>query len=152
MALHILYPEIHIKLLVSNQEFNMSNRQADITMRATLLPPEHLIGRQVITLNWSVFGSQIYEDKFGLPKNINELVSHSLIGAIGGMCRLPAFIWLEKNFAHQFITRCGDLTAMSYFVESGQSLAFLSDDQLRPKIIKRVMQYLTKTFSQERPV
>jgi DNA-binding transcriptional LysR family regulator len=175
---NILYPEIHIELLVSNQEFNMSNRQADIAVRATPSPPEHLIGRQVSILQWSVFGSKRYEDKFGLPKDINELKSHSLIGATGAMSRLPAFIWLDKHFAHQVKTRCDDLTAMSYFVEAGQGLAFLPDDQLRPEIlklfsvkdskpsylwllthpdlrnverIKLVMQYLTKAFSEQWP-
>ncbi|UTW04159.1 LysR family transcriptional regulator [Amphritea atlantica] len=173
---NILYPEIHIELLVSNQEFNMSNRQADIAVRATPSPPEHLIGKKVSTLHWSVYGSKRYEDTFGLPRDTSELISHSLIGATGAICRLPAFTWLDKHFAHQIIARCDDLTAMSYFVESGQGLALLPDDQLRPEItrlfgvqennpsnlwllthpdlrnverIKLVMQYLTKAFSQE---
>ena len=171
-----LYPEIHIELLVSNQEFNMSNRQADIAVRATSSPPEHLVGRQVSTLNWSVFGSKRYADKFGLPNDKDELINHSLIGATGAMRNLPAFVWLDRHFADQVITRCDDLTAMSYFAESGQGLAFLPDDQLRPEItrlfgvqenkpsnlwllthpdlrnverIKLVMQHLTKAFSQE---
>jgi len=114
----------------------MSNRQADIAVRATSIPPEHLIGRQVSTLNWSVFGSKEYENKFGFPNDTNELESHSLIGATGAMRRLPAFRWQDKNFAEQVITRCDDLTAMSYFVESGQGLAFLPDDQHRPELIR----------------
>ena len=92
------------------------------------------------------------------------------------MRNLPAFVWLDKHFADQVITRCDDLIAMSYFAESGQGLAFLPDDQLRPEItrlfgvqenkpsnlwllthpdlrnverIKLVMQHLTKAFSQE---
>lgn len=172
-----IYPEIHIELLVSNQEFNMSNRQADIAVRATSSPPEHLIGKQVKTINWSIFGSKAYADKFGLPKNSNELNNHLLIGATGAMRNLPAFVWLDKHFSGQIITRCDELTAMSYFAEAGQGLAFLPDDQLRPEIIrlfgvqeskpsylwllthpdlrnveriKLVMQHLTKAFSQDR--
>lgn len=133
---NLQYPEIQIELLVSNLEFNMSNRQADIAVRATPSPPEHLIGRQVSTLNWSVFGSISYEDKFGLPNDISELVDHSLIGATGPLRRLSAFRWQDKHFADQVITRCDDLTAMSYFVESGQGLAFLPDDQYRPELIR----------------
>lgn len=130
------YPEIQIELLVSNLEFNMSNRQADIAIRATDSPPEHLIGRQVSTLNWSVFGSVLYDSKYGLPKHITELANHCLIGATGPLRRLSAFSWQDKNFADQIITRCDDLTAMSYFVESGQGLAFLPDDQDRPELIR----------------
>lgn len=173
-----LYPEIHVELLVSNQEFNMSNRQADIAVRATPSPPEHLVGRQVGTLNWSVFGSKRYTDKFGSPNDKEELANHSLIGAAGAMRNLPTFVWLDKHFADQVITRCNDLTAMSYFAESGLGLAFLPDDQLRPEItrlfgvqenkpsnlwllthpdlrnverIKLVMQHLIKAFSKEWP-
>ena len=174
--LNVQYPEIRIELLVSNQEFNMSNRQADIAVRATSSPPEHLIGRQVATLNWSIFASKKYIDKFGLPFDREALINHSFIGATGALSRLSAFIWLDKNFANQVITRCDDLTAMSYFVESGQGLAFLPDDQSRPELIrlfgvqesnpsnlwllthpdlrnveriKLVMQYLTKAFLHE---
>jgi len=173
---NVKYPEIRVELLVSNHEFNMSNRQADIAVRATSLPPENLIGRQVSTLNWSVFASKKYKDKFGLPNDMEELISHSLIGATGALCRLSAFIWLDKHFANQVITRCDDLTAMSYFVESGQGLAFLPEDQCRPELIrlfavqeskpsnlwllthpdlrnveriKLVMKYLTEAFSNE---
>jgi DNA-binding transcriptional LysR family regulator len=173
---NVKYPEIRIELLVSNQEFNMSNRQADIAVRATSAPPEYLIGRQVSTLNWSVFASKKYKDKFGLPKDMGELKNYSLIGATGALRSLPTFTWLDKHFADQVITRCDDLTAMSYFVESGQGLAFLPDDQCRPELkrlfnvqegspsnlwllthpdlrnverIKLVMQYLTKAFSNE---
>jgi len=117
-----------------------------------------------------------YKDKFGLPKDIDELIDHSLIGATGVMRRLPAFIWLDEHFECQVKTRCDDLTAMSYFAESGQGLAFLPDDQCRPELlrvfglqdgipsnlwllthpdlrnverIKLVMQHLTLAFSQE---
>jgi DNA-binding transcriptional LysR family regulator len=174
--LNLIYPEIQVELLVSNQEFNMSNRQADIAVRATSSPPDHLIGRQVSTLDWSVFASKKYADKFGLPDSIDELPHHSLIGAIGALGRLPAFKWLDKNFADKVLTRCDDLTAMSYFVEAGQGLALLPDDQCRPELmklfavqeskpsnlwllthpdlrnvkrIKLVMEYLTKAFTQE---
>jgi len=173
---NVQYPDIRIELLVSNQEFNMSNRQADIAVRSTSSPQEHLVGRQVCTLHWSVFASKAYEEKFGLPKDVDELVNHSLIGATGAMARLPAFQWLDKHLAPHVISRSDDLTAMSYLAEAGQGLAFLPDDQARPELIrlfsfqeskpsnlwllthpdlrnveriKLVMQHLAKAFSRE---
>ncbi len=173
---HHLYPEIHIELLASNLEFNMSNRQADIAIRATSSPPEHLIGRQLRTVAWSVYGSEAYKHESGIPHNLEELQYHRLIGATGGMSSLPGFAWLEKNYPKQIHVRCDDLVSMSYFAESGQGLAFLPNDQQRPEInklfifkpgetsnlwllthpdlryverIKLVMQHLTKSFSEE---
>ena len=130
------YPDINIELLVSNQEFNMSNRQADIAVRATMSPPEHLIGKKVNSINWSIFASKQYLRRFGVPNNIDDLVHHLIIGATAEMSNLPAFKWLEKHYSDQTTTRSDDLTAMSYFVESGQGLALLPDDQARPEITK----------------
>lgn len=131
-----LYPDIHIELLVSNQTFNMSNRQADIAVRATPSPPDYLIGRQVASLKWSVFASKQYQAAFGLPEVFEDLANHALIGASGDLSRLPAFRLLDKHFANQIVARVDDLTAMSYVVESGQGLAFLPEDQHRPELIK----------------
>ena len=47
------------------------------------------------------------------------------------MLNLPAFSWLEKVYTSQIFTRCDELTAMSYFAESGQGVALLPHDQTR---------------------
>jgi len=130
------YPEICIQILVSNQEFNMTNRQADIAVRATSTPPEHLVGRKIRSIEWGVYGSKDYVERAGQPENIESLHQHSLIGASGSMQHLPAFIWQEKNLLEQIRVRCDDLVAMSSFVETGQGLGFLPDDQQRPGIKK----------------
>jgi len=133
---HQLYPEIRIELLASNLEFNMNNRQADIAIRATSTPPEHLIGRQLGLIRWSVYTSKALKHSQKVPNSLEQLRHYSLIGATAAMQHLPAFIWMEKHMAQQIHIRCDDLVAMSYFAESGQGLAFLPDDQARPEIVK----------------
>jgi len=130
------YPDINIELLVSNLEFNMNNRQADIAVRATPAPPEHLVGHRIRPITWGVYASKTYKDKSGYPKNINQLSGHALLGAAGSMRNLPAYIWLDKNMPQQIKTRCDEMVAMAAFVEAGQGLALLPDDQQRPGIIK----------------
>ena len=170
-----IYSEIQIELLVSNLQFNMSSRQADIAVRAASSVPEHLVGRQAGVISWSVYAGSNYTG-LQLPKSIEELEGHQLIGATGSMANLPAFIWLDKNMSDQICMRCDDLVAMSRFAEAGLGLAILPDDQLRPEIkqlfrfepagtsglwllthpdlrnverIRLVMKYLADTFSQE---
>jgi len=176
---HFLYPEIRIELLASNLEFNMNTRQADIAVRATSSPPEHLVGRQVRTIHWSVYASPAYKSDSDLPQNLNELHNHALIGSSGALNNQPGFLWLEKNFSTQIITRCDDLVTMSYFAEAGHGLAILPDDQQRPQLtklftfepaqtsnlwllthpdlrnverIKIVMKYLTTAFADEKNI
>lgn len=128
------YPDIKVELLVSNQEINMNSRQADIAVRVTDAPPEHLIGRQVRSIGWSVYGSSIYREKHGFPTGLDELQNHRVIGASGGMQGLPAFVWLERTLAHCVAARSDDLVAMSCLAQSGHGLALLPDDQQRPEL------------------
>lgn len=130
------YPDIKIELLVSNLEINMNNRQADIAVRATSAPPEHLVGRRVRSITWGVYAGKNYKEKFGLPKNMEQLADHVLIGATGSMRSLAAYRWLDKNLPQQIKTCCDELIAMAAFAEAGQGLSVLPDDQLRPGIVK----------------
>jgi len=172
-----IYPDIQIELLISNLEFNMNNRQADIAVRATPAPPEHLVGRKLRSIKWSVYSSKSYKSKHGCPKDINQISEHILIGGTGSMKNLPAYILLEKKYSQQIKIRCDEMTAMAAFAEAGHGLAILPDDQQRPEIIKLfafesgessdlwllthpdlrhveriklVMQHLAKCFSEEK--
>lgn len=173
------YPEITAELLVSNLEVNMNSRQADIAVRVTDVPPEHLVGRQVCSIGWSVYGSSTYREKHGFPTGLDDLQHHLLIGASGGMQGLPAFVWLERTLAQCIAVRSDDLVAMSWLAQSGHGLALLPDDQQRPELealftfppgktsnlwllthpdlreverIKLVMRYLTNAFSKEQRI
>lgn len=170
------YPDIHAEILVSNQEVNMNTRQADIAVRVTDRPPEHLVGRKVSAIGWSVYGSQSYRDKYGFPAALEALGEHRIIGASGSMQRLPAFSWLERTLPSCVTARSDDLVAMSWLAQSGLGLALLPDDQQRPELqalfacpqartsnlwllthpdlrhverIKLVMRHLGKAFSQD---
>jgi DNA-binding transcriptional LysR family regulator len=130
------YPDITIELLISNQAFNMTNRQADIAVRATPKPPEHIVGRQVCEVGWGVFGSSAYKSLYGPPTSVQELGDHRITGATGNMSHLAIFSWLDKHFTEQVVTRTDDLMVMSHLAESGQSLAILPNDQNREGIEK----------------
>ncbi len=92
------YPDIRFELLVSNLEFNMNDRRADIAVRATPSPPEHLVGRSISTISWGVYTSAKFRDEFGAPSELNQVGQYPLIGATGAMRKLPAFAWLEKHY------------------------------------------------------
>lgn len=131
---HAQYPEIKVELLVSNLELNMTNRQADIALRSTMAPPEHLVGREVRAVGWSVYGSPEYIRHHGKPRSIESLAEHVLVGASGGMRNLPPFVWLENTLPDRIAARSDDLVAMSYLAETGMGLALLPDDQRRPSL------------------
>jgi len=56
----LLYPEIELELVASNTLANLSHRDADIAIRATRKPPEHLVGVRLGTLQAAVYASRAY--------------------------------------------------------------------------------------------
>jgi len=123
-----LHPDIQTELLVTNSELNMSNRLADIAIRVTPSPPEHLVGREVRRIKWGVYAASEYLLQQGRPENLEDLQRHKIIGASGVLNSYPAFLWLDKHHAPNVISRCDDLVAMSYLSQSGLGLALLPDD------------------------
>lgn len=50
-----VHPEIVLEVAVSNQLFNLSQRDADVAVRPSLSPPEHLVGRRVGCIGQAVY-------------------------------------------------------------------------------------------------
>ena len=54
------YPALTIELSTSNDFANLSRRDADIALRLTRTPPEHLVGRELAKISYRVCGSERY--------------------------------------------------------------------------------------------
>lgn len=52
----LAFPDIRLEVLVGNQSLNLSQRDADIAIRATAEPTETLVGRRAATLAWTIYG------------------------------------------------------------------------------------------------
>ncbi|WP_419905440.1 LysR family transcriptional regulator [Kiloniella sp.] len=170
------YPDIEIELLVSNQVLNMTARHADIALRVSRAPPEHLIGREICHIKWGVYVGDGYAQEHGVPLSVTDLGEHRLICGAGQLRDHTAFAGLQKNYPDNIIQRSDDFIAMASLAEAGQGLALLPDDLARPGLqrcftyepaglnplwilthpdlrkverIKIVMGYLAKAFASE---
>lgn len=133
----IKYPEVEVELLSSNQMVNMNSRLADIALRVSDSPPEHLVGKKVARIPWGIFASpqtDLMNEKNEV--SLDALTNYPLIGGAGLMQNLALFSWLEKQYPQQITTRCDELTTMSYFAQAQQGLAFLPLDQAREGIVR----------------
>lgn len=54
------YPEIQVKVNDSFEVFDLSRREADVAIRFTDNPPEHLIGRRIGTLHQATYATREY--------------------------------------------------------------------------------------------
>lgn len=127
-----LYPEIQLELLVTPLELNMTNRQADIALRVTSTPPDHLVGREVKKIQWGVYGSAEYCEQFGKANNLAELDQHTVIGAAASLCSHPTYSWIDKKLSHSIGPCTDDLVAMASLANNAHGLAVLPDDLKQP--------------------
>ncbi len=65
-------PQIELSISVSNLDISLSQRQADIAIRLTNTPTDTLIGKRLVTVASTIYGSRDYlkqhNDKGGEPK------------------------------------------------------------------------------------
>lgn len=54
------YPAIHVKIDDSDAVYDLNRREADIALRFTNDPPEHLIGRRIATAHQAVYATRDY--------------------------------------------------------------------------------------------
>ncbi|CTQ56217.1 HTH-type transcriptional activator CmpR [Roseibium album] len=125
------YPDISVELLTSNDEINMSTRAAEIALRVTSTPPDHLIGRKIADIPWGIYGSPNYLQKHGQPQTIADLQKHQLIAATGPLARRPGFVYLDQECRDQIAIRCDDLMPMASFALQSEGLALLPADMCR---------------------
>lgn len=63
------YPEVDLEVVLSYRAFDLSKREADIAIRFTRLgkqPPEHLIGRRLVTNYYAAYAARSYLDGIDL--------------------------------------------------------------------------------------
>ena len=66
------HPDVELHIIVSNSDASLSQREADLAIRLTNSPPDTLIGKRMVTVASTVYGSRNYLKKLnkqgGEPK------------------------------------------------------------------------------------
>ena len=122
------WPDIQIELLASNHEFNMTQRYADIAVRVAVSPPEHLVGKEVRTLQWGVYGAA---DEYA-PADLDDLLNTPFVGASGTLASYAPYKWLDAKRRHPYRQQTDDLIAMAQLACAGCGLACLPSDLALP--------------------
>ena len=121
------HPGILVEVAVGDSDYDLNRREADLALRATTRPPEHLVGRQVATLNWAMCSSS--SSRARQPKSEADLRGKPMIGADAAMMRLASFQWMEDRYHDQIVARANDLSTMASLARAGVGLALLPSDQ-----------------------
>ena len=128
-----LNSEIEIELIFDDKELDLSTRQADIGIFMRRPKQLNYIQRKLVDINYHIYGSTKYLEKYGIPKTTNDLNKHRFI-SFGKGSPSPVFNpdWALKlgnkdNKKRKSIMKVNSVMGLLLAVESGVGLAALPD-------------------------
>ena len=123
------YPEITLDFVIDNRALNLSRRDADVAIRASVDPPQSLIGRRVGTIAWGGYVSRtlVAETRLNL-EDVNALcapptrwigLGDPLIGTAGGR-------WIGNNVRSEcIVVKVNAVSTLADAIDSGLGLGLL---------------------------
>ena len=128
-----LHPEIEVELIFDDKELDLSTRQADIGIFMRRPKQLNYIQKKLIDINYHIYGSNKYLEKFGMPKTTADLNKHKFI-SFGKGTPSPVFnpdwalkVGIKDNKKRKSVMKVNSVMGLLLAVESGVGLAALPD-------------------------
>ena len=127
------YPDLVVRYLTGDRLFRLEYGEAHVAIRAGAVPdqPDNVVQpffKQKITL----FASDIYIRRHGLPEAEADLPAHRFVGADDPNSRAPFFRWMREAIpADNIVFRSGDVHAQRRAIKEGAGIGFMSRLQAR---------------------
>ena len=128
-----LNPNIEVELIFDDKELDLSTRQADIGIFMRRPKQLNYIQRKLVDINYYIYGSTKYLEKYGIPKTINDLNKHKFI-SFGKGAPSPVFnpdwalkLGVKDNKKRKSIMKVNSVMGLLLAVESGVGLAALPE-------------------------
>ncbi|BAQ76294.1 MULTISPECIES: LysR family transcriptional regulator [unclassified Pseudomonas] len=118
------YPALVIELCTSNDFANLNRRDADIAVRLTATPPEHLVGRCLGAVAYRVCTSPAYRHRV----DCTDLARVAWIAPDDFLPDHPTVVWRRQQWPGvQPSYRCNSMLAVTELVRAGLGVAALPD-------------------------
>ena len=128
-----LNSEVEVELIFDDKELDLSTRQADIGIFMRRPKKLNYIQRKLIDINYHIYGSNKYLEKYGMPKTLNDLSKHKFI-SFGKGAPSPVYnpdwalkVGMKDNNKRKPIMKVNSVMGLLLAVESGVGLAALPD-------------------------
>lgn len=123
-ALAALHPQLQLELLTSHQVANLTKRDADIAVRATRHPPEHLVGHHLGRAHFAIYGANSLFKGKRTPKSLDE---YDWIALDDALPEDPVGKWRRKNYPKVVPRyRMDSLVAVGEAVRAGLGIGAMS--------------------------
>lgn len=119
----VLHPDISLEIVVSNQLFSLSRREADIAIRPTHSPTQSLVGRKLGAIAYAVYGRPDF-----VPKKGDSFNPHLVnwVGPDETMNYSELEKWMDvQEVASQCRCRVNSVVGMYAFAKAGHGVSVL---------------------------
>lgn len=118
------YPALSLELSTSNDFANLSRRDADIALRLTRTPPEHLVGRHLGNVVYRVCVGATYSRS----ASADDLASMTWIAPDDFLPDHPTVTWRRQHLPGVVPAyRCNSMLSVTELVRAGLGVAALPD-------------------------
>lgn len=123
------YPGVRLEIDTTNVLRDLAAGEADVALRASPAPTQAgLVGVRMLEDYWGLYCSRSYSDRHGVPRSVEELTGHTLIGVDTHVRGRPIFEWALQNFPTQeVLLRHNSVPAVFASVRNGVGIGFYSD-------------------------
>ncbi|HEY1028140.1 MAG TPA: LysR family transcriptional regulator [Pseudomonas sp.] len=119
------YPALSLELVTSNDFANLSRRDADLALRLTNQPPEHLVGRRLARVSYVICARDDQQDR-------SDLARQSWIAPDESMPDHATVLWRQRELPGVTPSyRCSSMYAVAQLARAGLGVAALPDFVLR---------------------
>jgi DNA-binding transcriptional LysR family regulator len=137
-------PDIEVELIVTDQELDLSTREADVAIWMRQPKQLNYIQKKIIDINYHIYGSSKYLEKHGVPRTVKDLDKHKLVTyGRGTPSPLSQKEWILKvgtkeKTKRKSVMKVNNIYSLLLAVDSGVGLAALPDYMVygRPGLVK----------------
>jgi DNA-binding transcriptional LysR family regulator len=128
-----LYPDIRLRVLLSDDELDLGMREADVALRLRAPSQPDLIRRRLFTVHYHLYASADYLKRHGQPQSVEDLDRHRLLGLVvtgaSFLDDLNALLYLGRDPKNPRVAcmSVNNMTALQHAVEAGVGIAVLPD-------------------------
>lgn len=117
------HPGLEFELAATNTLANLSRREADLALRPSRKPPEHLVGKKIGLLRYAVYAGPAYLREHPAT---TPLERHSWIAPDDFLPEHPSVQWRQKHLPKvRPRVRCNAILPIAQAVQAGLGVAIL---------------------------
>jgi DNA-binding transcriptional LysR family regulator len=133
------YPDIRLDVVMANQSLNLSKRDADVAIRATLEPADTLVGRRIARFGWARYAAKSWGDR----NRALQDETAPWVGFTDALSQIAAAKWLAANVeSRRIVYRVDTVLGMAEAIAAGIGMVivpcFIGDRM--PSLIRLGMQ------------